>query len=361
MTRKRLRIVHLPSTIGDNAYYLSYAEKQLGYTSHVYIFKSIKGTENIYSSGRSDYYISFRNGFEGALKILRFYIISIFKYDIFHFNAGMSLLYSDKFKLVNHLDLIFLKLFGKRIIVTYQGSSGRIVGDSIKRRITYFDEFDLLKSIKSDQIKKYRFKIVNSFADLIFSLNPDLLNALPSKARFRPYTKISPNEDRIRFRYFSDEIITIAHAPSDRKIKGTKFFESAVAKLRNEGYLFNVKLAQNIPKNEMGEFFSGVDILVDQLLIGWYGGVAVEAMAEGAAVVAYISEEDLKFLDSDFLDSMSIISAEPTNLTEVLRSLLDNRTLLCEYKKKSFEFFHSQHNIFSIAKIVLSYYESLYK
>src|SRR6058998_2007963 len=40
------------------------------------------------------------------------------------------------------------------------------------------------------------------------------------------------------------------------------------------------------------------DLLVDQLLTGWYGAVAVEMMALGKPVVCYLREDDLKFIDS---------------------------------------------------------------
>lgn len=359
--KKKLRIIHLPSSIGDNSYNLSLGEKSLGYHSIFLLFNNKRGRGNTYSKNNYDQIIEFGSKIEGIIRILLFYIIAIFKYDVFHFNAGMSLFYSERFKYLNHIDLIFLKIFKKKVIMTYQGSSGRIVSHSITRSISYFTEDDLIESKRTDNIKKYRFKVVNRFADLVYATNPDLLNSLPPKSKFRAYTKLSPFNEKIRFKYYKNNKIVIGHAPSDLKIKGTAHFNKSVELLKSEGYDFDVKIAQGYSRESMTLFYSNIDIFVDQLLVGWYGGAAVEAMAEGAAVVAYICQEDLKFCAQDFVKAMAIINAEPASLSTILRALLDNPILLDEYKDKSFRFFHSHHNIYRIAKTITKDYESLYK
>jgi hypothetical protein len=56
--------------------------------------------------------------------------------------------------------------------------------------------------------------------------------------------------------------------------------------------------------------YEKADLLVDQLLAGWYGGVAVEFMALGKPVVCYLRESDLRFLPEAMRRQIPIIRAE---------------------------------------------------
>jgi len=352
---KSIRIVHLPSSIGDNAYNLSLAEKSLGYSSEVYLFKKSKGTRNIYSLNQYDKLITFKNPVDAVIKIFKFYIVAIFKYDIFHFNGGMSLIYSDKFKYINHLDLIFLWLIRKKTIMTYQGSSGRITSYSYTRKYSYYDENDVIKDKKLDKIKLYRFKLVNRFVDKIYSTNPDLLNKLPIRAKFRPYTKLLLSDSKtIDIKNIQNKRIKIGHAPSDRKIKGTKYIIEAIKLLQNEGLDFEFILIEGIPRDKMENFYSHIDIFIDQLIIGWYGGASVEAMSQGVAVVAYICESDLTYLEEEIVNSLPVINANPDNIASILRSLLLNPSKIIEYKYNSLEYFKKIHDNHKTAIKILS-------
>ena len=73
---------------------------------------------------------------------------------------------------------------------------------------------------------------------------------------------------------------------------------------------------------------------MDQLFAGWYGGVAVEAMALGKPVLAYIRDEDLKFVPSKMASDLPIVRAtrhDQSSLQEVLKC----RAQLLELASKS--------------------------
>ena len=60
------------------------------------------------------------------------------------------------------------------------------------------------------------------------------------------------------------------------------------------------------------------DVLeVDQLLAGWYGGAAVEAMMMGVPVIAYMREEDLGWVPADMARELPVVSATPDSLVAV--------------------------------------------
>ena len=81
------------------------------------------------------------------------------------------------------------------------------------------------------------------------------------------------------------------HAPSHRGVKGTERVVEAVEQLRGEGIPLELELVEGRPHAEARKAYERADILVDQLLVGWYGAVAVELMALGRPVVCFMDEE----------------------------------------------------------------------
>ena len=67
----------------------------------------------------------------------------------------------------------------------------------------------------------------------------------------------------------------------------------AADRLQREGVPFDLELIENLPNAEATRRYRDADLVVDQLLAGWYGGFAVEAMALGKPVIAYLRESDL--------------------------------------------------------------------
>src|SRR5262249_48350106 len=71
--------------------------------------------------------------------------------------------------------------------------------------------------------------------------------------------------------------------------------------------------------------YARADILVDQLLLGWYGGAAVECMALGKPVICYIREDDLKFIPEEMRQELPIIHASSATIYAVLKEWLTVR------------------------------------
>ena len=89
--------------------------------------------------------------------------------------------------------------------------------------------------------------------------------------------------------------ITILHAPTDPAKKGTRFVVDAVARLQRHHPIRFVQVS-NLPHAEALKLYPQADLVIDQLLAGWYGGFAVELMAMGKPVACYIRDEDLQFV-----------------------------------------------------------------
>jgi glycosyltransferase involved in cell wall biosynthesis len=150
--------------------------------------------------------------------------------------------------------------------------------------------------------------------------------------------------------------VVIAHAPTNRLIKGTRHVEAAVNELRAEGLDVELRMIEKLPWARMPEFLAGCDLLVDQLMMGSYGLLAMEGMAERKAVVAY--------LRPDFADRLAgcpVVSAEPATVTDVLRALVRDparRAMLGSAGKKYVE---QNHDLAVVGARLLDEYRRLFE
>ena len=55
-------------------------------------------------------------------------------------------------------------------------------------------------------------------------------------------------------------------------------------------------LIEGMTYEQARQVYPTADLLIDKVLAGWYGGVAVELMALAKPVVCYIREGDLRFI-----------------------------------------------------------------
>jgi hypothetical protein len=110
----------------------------------------------------------------------------------------------------------------------------------------------------------------------------------------------------------------------NRNIKGTPSIKVAIEKLKEEGFDIELVIASKVPISEMRFLQAQVDIVIDELLYGWHGSMTIECLALGKPVICYLRDESRKLFELNFPDAptIPIISAQPSNLTDVLRSLL---------------------------------------
>jgi hypothetical protein len=109
--------------------------------------------------------------------------------------------------------------------------------------------------------------------------------------------------------------LVVAHAPNHGHFKGTKYVLQAVEQLRGEGVPIELKLVQGVPNTEVLELFWQADVVLDQLVGGFYGYTALEAMALGKPVISYVRTSELA------LPGCPIINATPDTIVQVLRDL----------------------------------------
>ena len=148
--------------------------------------------------------------------------------------------------------------------------------------------------------------------------------------------------------------LRIFHAPNHKAIKGTKYFVSAVESLKREGFDIELIILQKVPNEKIKEMILSADIIADQLVIGWYGMFAVEAMAMGKPVLCYIRPDFEEFFIHEGVlepDELPIIRCTYRNLKQTLIDLIKNRERLDIIGKKSKEFVMKHHSTKSMGKV----------
>ncbi|MGE0825497.1 MAG: glycosyltransferase family 1 protein [Candidatus Binatia bacterium] len=373
----RLRVLHWPSATGGNPPGLARAERALGLDSWSIV------TRQNYFQYQADEVLLAQDESRLALEVKRWHVLwrALREFDILHFNFGQTLmpqqvvrkpegysaylwrLYRLYARLVELRDLPLLHWAGKGIVVTFQGDDAR-QGDFCQAHfaLTAATEVEAgYYSASSDQQKRGRIARIARYADCLYALNPDLLYVLPQQTQFLPYASVDPREWRpVCNSGVRSEKPIVLHAPSHRRVKGTRFVLDAVARLQNEGVPCEFILVEGLSHTEAQRLYQRADLLIDQLLIGWYGGLAVELMALGKPVICYIRHEDLKFIPAQMRRDLPIINATPTTLYGTLKEWLTTRKHeLLEVGRRSRAYVETWHDPLKIAAGLKAAYEQI--
>ena len=126
-------------------------------------------------------------------------------------------------------------------------------------------------------------------ADLRTVLTPDLLID-GEKLVYTPHG--FPVYDSL-LRKKQNKRCIITHAPSNSSKKGTETLILPALKRLSEKYDFEISLVQGMPHKDCLAAIQKSDLFIDQVLVGFYGNAALEAMAYGIPTVAYLDEKIL--------------------------------------------------------------------
>lgn len=109
-----------------------------------------------------------------------------------------------------------------------------------------------------------------------------------------------------------------------RNIKGSPYVVAAIEQLQTEGYPVEYLYISAKPSNQMRFYQAQADIVVEQLIYGWWGSTGVETMALGKPVVCYIRPSWKEFflsLHKEY-DDVPVINADTGSIYTVLKSLV---------------------------------------
>ncbi len=109
-----------------------------------------------------------------------------------------------------------------------------------------------------------------------------------------------------------------------RNIKGSPFVLAAIELLKQEGHPVEYFFIENKPSNQMRFYQAQADVVVDQLIYGWWGSTGIETMAMGKPVVCYMRPSWKAFFLKTFpeYDSLPIVEADTNTIYGALKKLV---------------------------------------
>ena len=351
-----MKVLHLPTSVGGNSWGLAQGEKLLGLDSKVLI------DSNTWLNYPYDFCMDFdkRNSFGITSKMVQTFFKIRKSYDVFHFNFGRSLIDIRKYG-INYLDLPFYN--GKKIM-TYNGCDARQKYSTIQRvNFSACHESECYRGMCNsgtfDTLRQKRIQIISKTMDHIFALNPDLMYFLPeSKTTFLPYS-IANWHSISNYDFSISKKIKIVHAPTDRVAKGSHYILKALENLQKKYLNLEVSIIEKLPHQEALKKYQEAHIIIDQVLIGWYGAFGVEVMKMGKPLAVFVREEDLKFIPSNMAKALNeaIININPFNIETILSEYIENNHLLNEKSRAALDYVHQWHNPLYVAGLTKSVYE----
>lgn len=300
-----MKILHAPENIAGQASIISRGERLSGITSDVLVFnQTIFEYECDYNLQLKKYPRTIR-----LIIMVWYFFICFFKYDTFHFHFGRSLL-------PHNLDLRFYTVFKKKTLMHYWGSD--VIQTDIAKQYTLLNEkilAEIYPDIDNDE-KRKKINKTNNLVDISIVGDYSLLAFSPSSHVVRQAVDLS------RLPYIGckqkNNAVTIIHAPTRRGLKGTEYIIPVIEKLKNEGHSINFILVENRPHHEALEIFQSADIVIDDILQGPYGILAIECMALGKPVLDFIHDS---FVHN--YPGLPIVNTNPDTLYNNLKKLIE--------------------------------------
>jgi hypothetical protein len=278
---------------------------------------------------------------------MRFFILKcLFRYDAFIFLEGQSLLSGLR-------DFWYYRLFRKKTMMIFLGCDVQQPELTFKKEIPFSACHNCQQEYKDyvgcvPEKKIIRTRKIERLADIIVS-HPAFSDVLK-----RDYLKIvqpvNIQDFPETFNFTPNKIPVILHAPSNFGYKGTKFLLEAVEKLKKE-FEFSFRMVQNVKLNELYDEISKADLVIDQLIQGWYGLLPLEAMMYKKPVICYLRDDVIKSLPG----ACPVINANQDTIYSVLKDKLENRSTWVEIGEKGREYVIKFHD----GKLVAKHYSEL--
>jgi glycosyltransferase involved in cell wall biosynthesis len=272
-----LRVTHAPVNMAGIAYKNVEALKRRGVDARLVVFRPqpFRPTEFDWNLNRPDGFVKAQLTQWRALARL------LPRTDVFHFYFGLTLV-------PRRLQFPILRALRKKSVFHFVGSDIR---GKTPEQLAYTRAADA--------------RVVGSYDAIRWV--PDA-EVIPPGIDLRRYT---PSPGR------GAERPLVVHAPSRKASKGTEFVEAACAELP-----VDLDVVHGLSHDEAVERYRRADVVVDQLNAGWYGIFAIEAMALGKPVVAFLHDEAVRRTEEAFGVRVPIVNATKETLVDALRPLV---------------------------------------
>ena len=333
-----MKVLHAPAEIAGQASILARALRSLGVEAH----------SLAYNPGFPQYTPDEALGLDDLPVIPRYlgYFSTLLRhgarYDVYHFHFGRTLIPP------HNLDLPLYHARGARVVFHYHGCDVRnrahMLATHARAACTECDPF----CIPGRQRRILASAARHVDAELVST--PDLLESAP-RARHLPVA--APLEDYpVRLPSGSPKLVL--HAPTNRLIKGTRHVEAAFERLRPRFPSVRFEIVERVPWHVLRDRLAEADVVVDQVFMGWYGMVAVEAMAVGKPVLCFIRPDF-----ESRLEDCPIVRCEIETLEDRLAALLDDEARRRALGAAGRAYVEREHAAPVIARRLVTLYQTL--
>jgi hypothetical protein len=356
-----VRVLHLPTSVGGMGWALAEGERALGVDARVLVLY-----QNEYRYPADvDLHLEQRGVVGRIAGHLAAFVEYRSGFDAYHFNYGSSLLHFLR-RGVTLVDLPFYDSRARKVM-TFNGCDARQKYPTMARNTeagncvaACFAEDCYGGMCNSGDLDRNRQQAIDKaarHADHLFAVNPDLLYFLPrEKTTFLPYA-VARRSTRQKETFFEDGVVHIVHAPTQRAAKGTAAVLAALDELcREEGDRVRVTLVEHKTHDEAEEIYRSADLVIDQLLVGWYGAVSVEAMYAGVPVACYINDDHLQFVPPAMVRELPFLRVTPSNLLDQLRRFVRDRDMAPDLAARGRHFATRWHDPVRLARLTEAAY-----
>ncbi len=344
-TNKSLNIFLGPYGIGAICGNLSEVFRSMGHKTTTVILQEYDLPEGLVYD--INLHFERKNKIQKWLSQVIIFLKSVFKYDLYIFLYGHSLL-------PRNLDLPILHLLRKNTIMWFLGSDIRntaAVEKFIHDNNITLQQNPLRKNYERniDDINRMLRRVEKNVSYIITGISIGQLIKIDYIGKdIKNKICLPINISSIKHNTTPHDTPTIIHAPSKDDIKGTSLILEAINKIKDEGYNFEFKIYRNLEHNQLLKKLSDANIAIDQLYAGGPGMFAIEAMAAGCAVLGGNIPEY-----SGAPEGSPIIHTTPDNVYNNLIMLLKDPSICVKLGNEGRRYVESNYSHEIVAKKVL--------
>ncbi len=257
-----------------------------------------------------------------------------FKYDMAFFDWNLSFF-------IFNLDWLLFKISGIKVLVMHCGDDVRYRPIHNKIQEEIYGSGAVTLPATPDLSTKYYFlaklvaqKTAEWFSNFLLTVDDDNINRKQTFLQKNAYGISQPQEILIAKPKKVNEIITILHAPSDRKNKGTDdTVLPAIKALQDEGFSFNFELIENKPNEYVLERLKNADIVIDNP--HRMGNLSREALASSCYIITGEMNVNSMWQDCPY---WIFKTQDITRMKQGIAECLNNKPLLEQKMQQSWNF-----------------------
>lgn len=333
-----MKVLHAPENIAGQASIIAEAQRRLGLKSNVLVFQP-----SVYKF-KYDYSLDLqsKNFIRKIVTVIVTFLYSIFYYDVFHFHYGKSFF-------PYNLDILILRSFGKKVFMHFWGSD--VIQSDIASHYTLLSP-ELFREVYpglNDIHTRKKIRRINKWANKSIVGDYSLLPFSPESVVIRQAIDITsiPNIGSLK----REGPVKIVHAPTNRLIKGTDLIIREIGRLIHDGFNIELVLVENKEHGEALELYKDGDIVIDDVLQGPYGILAIECMALGKPVLCRIDHKLKKYYPD-----LPIVDTPPDMIYGNIKFLITHPEVIADIGIKGRQYVEHNHDSLTVAKKLIDLY-----